>query len=436
LEGEAKGSLEPELLKPVSLWCMFKIAISKIPHFHFEYISNTFISPLARDLVSNATQVGLIQALNPLFGILVQPLIGWRSDHTWTRLGRRKPYVLFALPWLLVSLALMPLTHSLWLFVLAVLIYQLFVDLNAVSVWAIMPETVPLEQRSRQSSVEQLFNAAVMMVALIFIGPRYDTCHLYPFAFCIALTIACTSVTLFGIKEHYREVRERPQLRFVPFLRAVVDALFRDRNIWLYMLAVACSSYGANTVTTFYTLFVSRTLGSTVGKAVFIMFVGPIVTLLVALPLGLLADRFSKKKVLLFSYAVSLVSYVIGLTASSSDQMYGYWVFAALAGCANSVSGYALLSQFMPPTKVGIIGGAIPLFYGSARLVTMVTTGAIIDAFGENYRVIWWIAIACITPCIVLVSRIDESRGARQPLYGASAQTAEIDRGAHNSMRG
>jgi maltose/moltooligosaccharide transporter len=28
----------------------------------------------------------------PLSGLIVQPLIGYASDHTWTRLGRRRPY--------------------------------------------------------------------------------------------------------------------------------------------------------------------------------------------------------------------------------------------------------------------------------------------------------------------------------------------------------
>ena len=106
MEAHNDESIEWKPLEPVSLWHMVKIAISKMPHFHFEYISNTFLSPLARDLVSGATGVGLIQALNPLFGILVQPLIGWRSDHTWTRLGRRKPYILCALPWILLAMSM------------------------------------------------------------------------------------------------------------------------------------------------------------------------------------------------------------------------------------------------------------------------------------------------------------------------------------------
>src|SRR6185369_16921759 len=41
----------------------------------------------------------------PLTGMIIQPLIGYYSDHTWTSLGRRKPYFLTGA--LLAAMALM-----------------------------------------------------------------------------------------------------------------------------------------------------------------------------------------------------------------------------------------------------------------------------------------------------------------------------------------
>jgi hypothetical protein len=42
----------------------------------------------------------------------------------------------------------------------------------------------------------------------------------------------------------------------------------------------------------------------------------------------------------------------------------------------------------------------------------------IIDAFGQNYRVIWWISLACSIPALILVLMIDPAEGLGQ------AQTA------------
>ncbi len=44
----------------------------------------------------------------PVTGMIIQPLIGYYSDHTWTRLGRRRPFFLFGAFLAAFSLILMP----------------------------------------------------------------------------------------------------------------------------------------------------------------------------------------------------------------------------------------------------------------------------------------------------------------------------------------
>jgi maltose/moltooligosaccharide transporter len=44
----------------------------------------------------------------PISGMIIQPIIGHYSDHTWTRLGRRRPYFLVGAIIAAISLALMP----------------------------------------------------------------------------------------------------------------------------------------------------------------------------------------------------------------------------------------------------------------------------------------------------------------------------------------
>ncbi|MFA4868045.1 MAG: MFS transporter [Pedobacter sp.] len=48
----------------------------------------------------------------PISGMLIQPIIGHYSDHTWTRLGRRRPYFLVGAIIAAISLALMP--NAVW----------------------------------------------------------------------------------------------------------------------------------------------------------------------------------------------------------------------------------------------------------------------------------------------------------------------------------
>ena len=412
MEHQDKLSLEVEPLRPVSRWHMIKLGIGLIPHGHFEYISDRFISPLARELVSNASQVGYIQALNPMFGFLVQPVIGWLGDHTWTRIGRRKPYLLFAVPWILVALIAMPLTHTLWPFLLAVVIYQFFVDMFAVSCSTMMPETVPLEQRSRQASVSAFIGSLLAILAIMFVAPLYDREPLYPFAFAAAITALSTATLVFGIKEHYLGPKKRPALYLAPI--HVVKAALGNRNLRKMFFIVLFGSYGQNSIGLFLILFMSRTLGATVGKSVFTTFVVPAVGAVLALPFGFLADRYSKKNMVLFAHLMAVVATVIGFAADSLRQMYVHFFFSAVAVTANAVSFYPLMTQFMPRDRIGTISGAVPIFFGGARFLVALTAGHIIDAFGENYRVIWPIALACFIVNIALVLTIDTSRSVNQ----------------------
>jgi len=412
MNSQKNEAAKPEPLKPVSLWHMIKLGIGLIPHGHFEYISDTFISALARGFVGNASQVGYIQAFNPLFGFLVQPVIGWLGDHTWTRIGRRKPYLLFSLPWILVAFIAMPLAPKLVPFVVAVVIYQFFVDMYAVSCSTMMPETVPLQQRSTQSAVSAIVGSALAVCAMLFVAPLYDKNHLYPFAFAALITTASTAMLLFGITEHYHGFKKRPALYKAP--AEVVKWAFENRNIRKLFLIILFGSYGNNSVGAFRILFMSRTLGVSVGKAASIGFIGPLVGAATAVPLGYLADRYGRKNMMLFANLVGVVATVIGLAAYSLNQMYFHFFVGAIGATASAVSLYPLMTQFMPRDRIGTISGAIPLFYGSARLLAMLTAGRIIDAFGENYRVIWVIALVCAIPCLALVLSIDTSQDVKE----------------------
>ena len=52
------------------------------------------MSAIYEYLGARADQIPILWLAAPLTGLLIQPLIGHASDHTWGRLGRRRPYFL------------------------------------------------------------------------------------------------------------------------------------------------------------------------------------------------------------------------------------------------------------------------------------------------------------------------------------------------------
>ena len=73
------------------------------------------MSAIYEYLGADAHQLPILWLAAPLTGLVVQPIIGYLSDHTWNRLGRRRPYFLAGA--LLASFALiaMPNSSSLWM---------------------------------------------------------------------------------------------------------------------------------------------------------------------------------------------------------------------------------------------------------------------------------------------------------------------------------
>jgi maltose/moltooligosaccharide transporter len=76
-------------------------------------LQNANVSRIFQSLGADLEQIPVLWIAAPLTGLLVQPLIGYFSDRTWTRLGRRKPYFVGGALLAASALWLMPRAPSL-----------------------------------------------------------------------------------------------------------------------------------------------------------------------------------------------------------------------------------------------------------------------------------------------------------------------------------
>ena len=81
------------------------------------------MSRIFQTLGADMEQLPILWIAAPLTGLLVQPIIGYYSDRTWTRLGRRTPYFLVGA--ILTTLALFVMPHSPVLWFAAVMLLSL-----------------------------------------------------------------------------------------------------------------------------------------------------------------------------------------------------------------------------------------------------------------------------------------------------------------------
>ena len=75
-------------------------------------VYNAFVPVFYERFVSSGALIGLLMITDNLIGVTIQPWVAHRSDRTWTRLGRRMPYLLLAGPVSALLFAMIPLHHT------------------------------------------------------------------------------------------------------------------------------------------------------------------------------------------------------------------------------------------------------------------------------------------------------------------------------------
>jgi maltose/moltooligosaccharide transporter len=91
-------------------------------------LQNSHVSRIFQTLGASVDEIPALWIAAPLTGLIVQPVIGYYSDRTWTRLGRRRPYFLVGA--LLASLTLFVMPRSPLLWVAAGLLWILDASIN------------------------------------------------------------------------------------------------------------------------------------------------------------------------------------------------------------------------------------------------------------------------------------------------------------------
>lgn len=120
-------------------------------------LQNANVSRIFQSLGASVDELPILWLAAPVTGLIVQPVIGYLSDRTWGRLGRRRPYFLYGA--ILSTLALVLMPNSPWLWVAAGTLWILDASIN-VSMEpfrALVGDMLPDRQRAFGFSMQSLF---------------------------------------------------------------------------------------------------------------------------------------------------------------------------------------------------------------------------------------------------------------------------------------
>ncbi|MDH4047102.1 MAG: MFS transporter [Gammaproteobacteria bacterium] len=128
-------------------------------------LQNANVSRIFQTLGAPIDEIPILWVAAPLTGLIVQPIIGYLSDRTWNRLGRRRPYFLIGA--ILASLALfvMPNSPVLWIAAGMLWIMDASINISMEPFRAFVGDMLPEKQRTSGFAMQTFFIGIGAVVA-------------------------------------------------------------------------------------------------------------------------------------------------------------------------------------------------------------------------------------------------------------------------------
>jgi maltose/moltooligosaccharide transporter len=345
----------------------------------------------------------------PITGMIIQPIIGYMSDKTWCRLGRRRPYFLVGALLTSIALVLMPNAPHLASFIAPMfigggllMIMDASINISMEPFRALVADKLPVEQHTLGFSVQTLLigiGAVVGSWLPYILGnwfgvskdagaaglvPDNVTFSFYFGAFVLLSTILWT---VFTTSEYppdelvkSAEVEEKPKKFFIPpimikLLLVQFFSWFALFSMWVYTTpAVALKFYGTSDPNS----PAFQEAGNWVG-ILFGVYNG--VSAIIAMLLPVVAKRLSKKVTHALALSIGGISLLSFLVFSDPNYLIIPMIGIGFAWGSILAMPYAMLASSIPPKRMGIYMGLFNMSITIPQIVSGIFSGLILKYF-------------------------------------------------------
>lgn len=373
----------------------------------------------------------------PFTGLLVQPIIGHMGDHTWTKLGRRKPYFLIGAIAAALGLIFMPNSNILggegmassefvgisaivWISVALLALMDASFNISMEPFRALVGDMLPKRQSTLGFAVQTILISLGAIIgswlppALTYFGvsnvapegvvPANVVWSFYVGAFVLLAAILYTIATVkeYTPEEFARmqgEKEEKDKSEGSMFKAIFVDTMKMPRRMqrlgwvqffsWFALFTMWVYTTSA-LATHHYGLDPDMTSGELYGKAGdevgFLFGVYNLVALVFAFLLTPIARKTSRK----FVHFIALLAGGVGLLSLYFLPLNMLWLSMVGVGFAWAsilAMPYALLIDSLPVTKMGVYMGIFNFFIVIPQIVNGFIGGPIIHKFFDDYAI-------------------------------------------------
>jgi MFS family permease len=332
------------------------IYISLIP------VGATLIAGSRADLL-----IGRVTAAGGIFALLTPILVGWLSDRTVTRWGRRRPWMVAGTALNVIGLGLLALSASELTLIAAYLVVQISNNAAGAAYTGVIPDVVRAEDRGRASGLLGTMNQLGTVVGVGLVGVTFklfgDTRNglLAGYGVVVLILVVTLLITLIAVKEP-RITKPAPR----PF-RA------REEEDFPIAAVVCAAAFVIALIALFAILLVS--LGSLLWPVVAVFLAGGTVTVLAARRLPALMAFFQAFRSNDFFWTFATRGLVTLGIFSILPFMELYFRDVVRSKDAGAASAFWLLAVIAGAIIPSMVGGVLSDRTGRRKLFVYISSG-------------------------------------------------------------
>ena len=350
---------------------------------------------------------GIIMASDNILALFLLPLFGGLSDKCGSKLGRRRPFILFgtiaavilmmALPVLTDSFHAEPATWKLLCFVIGLGLLLIAMGTYRSPAVALMPDVTPKPLRSKANAIINLMGALGGIVYLIITTFLYKTSadvyvsYLPLFAIVGGIMLAALAVVMFFVNEPKLVAEQKKYEEAHPedVLTEVTESGEKlpddvKKSLSFLLVSIALWFIGYNGVTTWFSVYASNMWGMTLGQANTCLTVATAGAIVSYIPVGNVASKIGRRKTIRFgtvllsgSFAVAFV-YTM-LVGSFSPVLYALFILVGVAWASINVNSLPMVVEMCKGSEVGKFTGLYYTFSMSAQIMTPIVAGWLLE---------------------------------------------------------
>lgn len=351
----------------------------------------------------NETISGAIMAADNVMALFLLPLFGGLSDKCTSRLGRRRPFILFGTLAAICLMLLLPLFAdsyhaapgggkiALFICVLGLLLVAMGTYRSPAV--ALMPDITPKPLRSKANAIINLMGAVGGILYLLITTFLYHVksetyVSFFPlFAIVAGIMAAALAVVMFFVnepalvKKQQEYERKHPEDDLTEHT-AQGDTLPADVKKSLTFLLVSISLWfvGYNGVSTWFSVYAENIWGMSLGQANTCLTIATGGAILSYIPIGTVASRIGRRKTIRFGTLLLSGSFLAAFLLTMALEgfnpvLYLLFLLVGLAWASINVNSLPMVVEMCKGSEVGKFTGLYYTFSMSAQIITPIVAG-------------------------------------------------------------